>query len=50
MKRRDRIIYWIATVWLSLGMVSSGIVQLIQMEDEVQRMNKLGFPFSNLDR
>jgi uncharacterized membrane protein YphA (DoxX/SURF4 family) len=44
MKRRNRIIYWIATVWLSLGMVSSGIVQLIQMEDEVQRMNKLGFP------
>jgi hypothetical protein len=39
------IIYWIATVWLSLGMLSTGIVQLIQTQDEVQRMNELGLPF-----
>jgi uncharacterized membrane protein YphA (DoxX/SURF4 family) len=44
MKKRDKIIYWIATIWLSLGMVSTGIVQLIQLEEEVQKMNTLGYP------
>lgn len=44
MKKRDRIIYWVATIWLSLGMVSTGIVQLIQMEEEVEKMNTLGYP------
>lgn len=44
MKNRDKIIYWVATIWLSLGMVSTGIVQLIQMEEEVQKMNTLGYP------
>lgn len=44
MKKRDKIIYWVATIWLSLGMVSTGIVQLIQMEEEVQKMSTLGYP------
>jgi uncharacterized membrane protein YphA (DoxX/SURF4 family) len=44
MKKRDKIIYWIATVWLSLGMVSTGIVQLIHMEEEAQKMQALGYP------
>jgi hypothetical protein len=44
MKKRDKIIYWVTTIWLSLGMVSTGIVQLIQMEEEVQKMNTLGYP------
>jgi uncharacterized membrane protein YphA (DoxX/SURF4 family) len=44
MKKRDKIIYWVATLWLSLGMVSTGIVQFIQMEEEVQKMNLLGYP------
>jgi len=44
MKKRDKIIYWIATIWLSLGMVSTGIVQIIQMEQEVEKMITLGFP------
>jgi uncharacterized membrane protein YphA (DoxX/SURF4 family) len=44
MKKRDKIIYWVATIWLSLGMVSTGIVQLIQMDEEVQKMNTLGYP------
>lgn len=41
--RRNKIIYWIATIWLSLGMVSTGIVQLIHMEEEVQKMGSLGY-------
>jgi hypothetical protein len=44
MKKRDKIIYWIATVWLSLGMASTGIVQLLNVDDEVARMAMLGYP------
>ncbi|MER3376342.1 MAG: DoxX family protein [Allomuricauda sp.] len=42
--RTGKIIYWVATVWLALGMASTGIVQLIQMEEEVQMMERLGYP------
>lgn len=44
MTKRNRIIYWIATLWLSLGMVSTGIVQLIRMDQEVAMMTHLGYP------
>lgn len=44
MKKRDKIIYWIATVWLALGMVSTGIVQLLKMKEEVDMMTHLGYP------
>lgn len=44
MTKRKKIIYWIATLWLSLGMVSTGIVQLIKTDDEVLSMNCLGYP------
>ncbi|GAA4310720.1 DoxX family protein [Mucilaginibacter gynuensis] len=44
MAKRNNIIYWIATVWLSLGMLSTGIVQLIKMEKEVEMMRHLGYP------
>lgn len=44
MQKRDKIIYWVATIWLSLGMISTGIVQLIQLDEEVQKMNALGYP------
>lgn len=44
MEKRNKIIYWIATLWLSLGMVSTGIVQLIPMQEEVQKMVTLGYP------
>jgi len=44
MTKRKKIIYWIATLWLSLGMVSTGIVQLMKMDDEVESMNRLGYP------
>ena len=42
--KRNKIIYWIATIWLALGMVSTGIVQLIKLEEEVEVINALGFP------
>jgi hypothetical protein len=44
MSKRNKIIYWIATLWLALGMLSSGIVQLIQMKEEVDMMSHLGYP------
>ncbi len=44
MTKRNKIIYWISTVWLSLGMTSSGIVQLIRMKEEVDMMSHLGYP------
>ena len=44
MTKRNKIIYWIATIWLSLGMLSTGIVQLIKMENEVTMMKNLGYP------
>lgn len=42
--KRNKIIYWIATLWLALGMISTAIVQLIQMEEEVTMIIELGFP------
>ena len=44
MTKRNKIIYWVATVWLSLGMLSSGIVQLIKLPEEVRMMTHLGYP------
>ena len=44
MKKRDKIIYWVSTVWLALGMVSSGMVQLLQVKEEVDFILKLGYP------
>jgi uncharacterized membrane protein YphA (DoxX/SURF4 family) len=44
MTKRNKIIYWVSTIWLSLGMLSSGIVQLIKMEEEVDMMSNLGYP------
>lgn len=44
MKKRDKIIYWVATLWLSLGMVSTAIVQLIKVEEEVTAIKTLGYP------
>ena len=44
MKNRNNIIYWIATVWLSLGMLSTAIVQLLRLEKENEFMLQLGYP------
>ncbi len=42
--KAGKIIYWIATVWLALGMVSTAVVQLIHMQEEVDMMARLGYP------
>jgi hypothetical protein len=43
MTKRNKIIYWIATIWLSLGMLSTAFVQLIRMDEEVTRITELGY-------
>ena len=42
--KRTKIIYWIATAWLSLGMLSTGIVQLLGIPDEMDNFTSLGYP------
>ncbi|MBA9077979.1 DoxX family protein [Rufibacter quisquiliarum] len=44
MKKRDNIIYWVSTAWLCLGMTSTGVVQLLQLEEEAQKISELGYP------
>jgi len=44
MTKRNKIIYWIATVWLALGMLSTGIVQLLKMKEEADLFTHLGYP------
>ena len=45
MSKRDKIIYWVATLWLSLGMVATGIVQLLKTKEEVEKVTQsLGYP------
>jgi hypothetical protein len=44
MSKRNKIIYWIATLWLALGMVATGFVQIIQMKEETENFASLGYP------
>ena len=44
MSKRNKIIYWIATIWLALGMVSTGIVQFLKLKDEADMFTHLGYP------
>ena len=44
MSKRNKIIYWVATIWLSLGMASTGLVQLLQVQEETELMQVLGYP------
>jgi hypothetical protein len=42
--KAGKITYWIATGWLSLGMLATGIVQLLKMPKEVDLFAHLGYP------
>ena len=44
MEKRNKIIYWVATVWLALGMLSTGVVQLLQGKDQADFIVELGYP------
>ena len=34
MKKSHKIIFWIATIWLALGMLATGITQLLKLRSE----------------
>lgn len=45
--KRSKIIYWIATVWLALGMLSTGAVQLFEAKEGqggADMVTHLGYP------
>lgn len=44
MKKRNKIIYWIATALLCLGMLGSGIAQIIRAKEMVGIIQHLGYP------
>ena len=47
MSKRNKIIYWIATIWLALGMVSTAAVQLLKGKTGAGGANsvtQLGYP------
>lgn len=47
MAKRNKIIYWIATIWLALGMVATGAGQLIKMkagQGGADMITHLGYP------
>ena len=44
MTKTQKIIYWVATLWLALGMTVTGAVQFMKMKDDVDLMNRLGYP------
>lgn len=51
MTKRNKIIYWIATLWLALGMLATGILQLLKVQAEgalappgVYGITHLGYP------
>jgi hypothetical protein len=47
MTKRNKIIYWVATIWLALGMVSTAAVQLFKMKEGqggAESIIHLGYP------
>ncbi|HEY4061286.1 MAG TPA: DoxX family protein [Puia sp.] len=49
MTKRNKIIYWIFTIWLTLGMLSTGIVQLLKIKvgtgvGGMENIIHLGYP------
>lgn len=47
MAKRDKIIYWVATAWLALGMLSTGLVQLLKVKTGTggaDSLAHLGYP------
>jgi len=47
MQKRKNIIYWVASIWLALGMVSTAAVQLLKVKTGsggVDSITALGYP------
>jgi uncharacterized membrane protein YphA (DoxX/SURF4 family) len=44
MEKRNKIIYWIATLWMALGMLSTAIVQVFKLKVQNDHVANLGYP------
>jgi uncharacterized membrane protein len=44
MEKRNLIIYWIATILMSVGMMGTGIAQIIHAKEMVDLVVPLGYP------
>ncbi|MBX3238986.1 MAG: DoxX family protein [Chitinophagaceae bacterium] len=44
MKKRNKIIYWTATIFLSTGMLAGGIQQMLQIGGYNEIVTSLGYP------
>jgi uncharacterized membrane protein len=44
MKKRNKIIYWVATAFLSLGMTAGGVQQMLQIGGYNEIVSALGYP------
>lgn len=43
-RKRNKIIYWVATGFLALGMLAGGVQQLLQIGGYVDIITQLGYP------
>jgi hypothetical protein len=44
MEKRNKIIYWIATIWLAVAMLASGLQQIFHTKGFVDIIVPLGYP------
>jgi len=44
MSKRNKIIYWVATLFLSLGMLAGGTQQMLQIGGYNEIVTRLGYP------
>jgi uncharacterized membrane protein len=44
MRKQDKLIYWVSTGLLALGMLQSGIFSVLQTEEWVDMVTGLGYP------
>jgi uncharacterized membrane protein len=44
MKNRNKIVYWMATIFLSVGMLAGGVQQMFQTGGYVEIVCRLGYP------
>ena len=44
MAKRNKIIYWITTIFLSIGMTAGGVQQLLQIGGYNEIVSSLGYP------
>ena len=44
MLKRNKIIYWAATIWMAVAFLIGGVAQLARVEQAVNSFDNLGFP------